>query len=254
MGANMNRKKSSASNPNPNTSEDSGQKAEAVRRGAESSRAAAESPRTSAKARRERAEQERIASEDSRQVAEVDRRDAEELRRGGEEFRQAAEETRAAAEDIRTATQEAKEVLEEAKQAQKSGEVSDTEDEVGGGASWQLQMEQMPGYLAARFTGVAMPGEASRQFGLIAEHCKLTYNNKLLVDATGLEIIKPSVTDRFIFGERLVIFALLGVKVACVSRPELIDPQKFGILVARNRGVKVEVFTDLQAAEGWLLK
>ena len=121
--------------------------------------------------------------------------------------------------------------------------------------SIQLQMEQMSGYLAARFIGVAVPGEASRQFGLIAEHCKLTNNNKLLIDGTRLEIIKKlTVMDRFIFGERLWIFARYGVKVACVSRPELIDPQKFGILVAQNRCVKVEVFTDFRAAEEWLLK
>jgi hypothetical protein len=44
------------------------------------------------------------------------------------------------------------------------------------GMSIQLQMEQMPGYLAARFIGVGVRGEASQQFELIAEHCKLTNN------------------------------------------------------------------------------
>lgn len=120
--------------------------------------------------------------------------------------------------------------------------------------SIQLQIEQMPDYLAARFIGSGVAGEASQQFGLIAEHCKLTNNNRLLIDGTGVEITKLYVADRFIFGERLEIFAHYRIKVACVSGPELMDPQKFGIQVARNRGVNVEAFTDLQTAEEWLLK
>jgi hypothetical protein len=32
------------------------------------------------------------------------------------------------------------------------------------------------------------------------------------------------------------------------------DPRKFGVMVAQNRGVKVESFTDFQAAEEWLLR
>src|SRR5262245_58992916 len=54
-------------------------------------------------------------------------------------------------------------------------------------------------------------------------------------------------------GERLVIFALYRIKVAFVCRPEQVDPRKFGTLVAQNRGVTVETFTDFQAAEEWLL-
>jgi hypothetical protein len=60
--------------------------------------------------------------------------------------------------------------------------------------------------------------------------------------------------DRFLLGERLGIFARYGIKVAFVSRPEQLDPRRFAVVVAQNRGVKVETFTDLQAAEEWLLK
>ena len=119
--------------------------------------------------------------------------------------------------------------------------------------SFQLQMEQMPGYLAARFIGSGEPGEASLQFESIAEHCKLTKNDKLLIDTTRYDV-KVSAIDRFISGQRLQAFARHRIKVAFVSRPEQIDPQKFGTLVARNRGVTVDVFTDFQAAEEWLLK
>jgi len=253
----MNKKELSTSIPNPNPREDDTHKAEAIRRGAEYSRAVAEASRESAETRREGAEQERIVSEDSRQVSEVDRRAAEEHRRSAEELRQAAKETHGAAEDLRAAAEEAKEVLEEAKQAQKNGEASDfdrmPEGEIGGGMGIQLQMEQMSGYLAARFTGVGAPPEGSQQAELIAEHCKRTNNDKLLVDTTGVAL-KISLADRFFAGKRWRIFAGYRIKVAFVSRPEQIDPGKFAILVAQNRGVTVETFTDFQAAEEWLLK
>jgi len=119
--------------------------------------------------------------------------------------------------------------------------------------SLQRQMEQMPGYLAARFTGTGAPGEASERFESIAEDCKRTNNDKLLIDTTGYDVAVPMI-NRFILGERLVVFARYRIKVAFVSRPEQLDPQKFAVLVAQNRGARVDAFTDFQAAEEWLLK
>jgi hypothetical protein len=119
--------------------------------------------------------------------------------------------------------------------------------------SFQLQMEQMSGYLVAKFIGVAVPGEGSMRYESLAEHCKLTNNDKLLIDATRFEVIKPSTIHRFIVGERLEIFTRYRIKVAFVCRPEQAESLKFAILVAQNRGVKVEIFTDFHAAEEWLL-
>ena len=119
--------------------------------------------------------------------------------------------------------------------------------------SFQLQIVQMPGYLAARFIGVGVPGEASSQFALIAEHCRRTKNDKLLIDTTECDV-KVSLMDRFLVGERLLVFARHRIKVAFFSRPEQLDPGKFGALVAQNRGASVDAFTDFQAAEEWLLK
>ena len=119
--------------------------------------------------------------------------------------------------------------------------------------SWQLQMEQMPGYLAARYIGVGVPGEGSQRFEFIAEECKRTENKKLLIDITGYSV-HASITDRFFAGERFQIFAHYGIKVAVVGTLEQADPQRFGELVARNRGVNLRTFTDFQAAEKWLLE
>ena len=119
--------------------------------------------------------------------------------------------------------------------------------------SLQLQIEQMRGYLAARFIGAGYAGEASGQFESIAEYCKRTNNDRLLIDTTRYDVT-VSLVDRFLVGERAQNFALRRIKVAFVCRPEQIDARKFGRLVARNRGVSVDVFTGFQAAEEWLLK
>jgi hypothetical protein len=119
--------------------------------------------------------------------------------------------------------------------------------------NFQIQIEQGSGYLAARFIGAAEASEALQHFESIADHCRRTRNNKLLIDITRLDV-KLTVTTRFLVGEKLEIFGFNNIKVAIVGRPEHLDPGRFAMLVARNRFVNVEVFTDFQSAEEWLLK
>ncbi len=120
--------------------------------------------------------------------------------------------------------------------------------------SIQIQMEQMSGYLAARLIGSGALEEGLQQIELIAEHCKLTNNNKLLMDLTGAELPTLSLVNRFLAAGRLGIFARYGIKAAFIDIPRRMDPQKFEVLVAQNRWVSVDAFTDFQAAEKWLLK
>jgi len=121
------------------------------------------------------------------------------------------------------------------------------------GMSLQLRMEEKPDYLVASFIGSGVVEEAWSQFELIAENCKRKKNNKLLIDATRAEV-KVSLVERFLSAERTLIFAQYGLKVAFVEIPERIDPQRFGELVARNRGVNIRGFLDYQAAVNWLLE
>lgn len=119
--------------------------------------------------------------------------------------------------------------------------------------SIQLHMEQMPDYLAARFIGSGVAEEVWRQFELIAKHCKRANGDKLLIDITEAEG-KASIIERYLAAEESRIFARYGIKVVFIETPEPIDPRRFFLVVARNRGVNVEVFTDFQSAEEWLLK
>src|SRR5262245_24276701 len=119
--------------------------------------------------------------------------------------------------------------------------------------SIQLHMEQMPDYLAARFIGSGGAEEVWRKFESIAEHCKRANGNKLLIDISGARG-KLSVIEKYLAAEESQIFARYGIKVVFIEAPERMDPRRFFLMAARNRGVKVEAFTDWQAAEEWLLK
>ena len=119
--------------------------------------------------------------------------------------------------------------------------------------SLKLEMEQMPGYLAASFSGSGAPPDVWRQFKLIAENCKRTKNDKLLIDLLRGDG-KISFIERFMMGERTQLFLYYGIKVVFVEKTDRIDPGKFAMLVAQNRGVNVNAFTDFQAAEEWLMK
>src|SRR5689334_20366416 len=118
--------------------------------------------------------------------------------------------------------------------------------------SIQLQVEQMPDYLVARFIGVGVVKDVWRQFELITEHCNSAKNDKLLIDTTEAEA-EISDIERFRLRERMEIFARYAIKVVLVCRPEQIHPKRLALILAQKRGVNVEIFTDSQDAEEWLL-
>ncbi len=76
---------------------------------------------------------------------------------------------------------------------------------------------------------------------------------KFLIVATGVTGLPvPTTWERFALGEDWARVAR-GLRVAVVCAPELIDPARFGITVARNRGMTVDVFDSESEALAWLL-
>ncbi|WP_425614563.1 hypothetical protein NA78x_004436 [Anatilimnocola sp. NA78] len=77
---------------------------------------------------------------------------------------------------------------------------------------------------------------------------------RLLVDSSGLVGFPlPTMLDRYDMGLAWVKAAgTSSIRMALVARPELIDPKKFGVLVAANRGVAGNVFDNEAAALAWL--
>ena len=116
--------------------------------------------------------------------------------------------------------------------------------------SVQFQIEEMPDYLAVRFTGAIR--DVSEQFELIAEHCNRANKNKLLLDFRDTHGEFPLV-ERYWSGARAETFIFHHlIKVAGVARPDQFDPKKFAEMVARNQRVNARVFTSVRAAEKWL--
>ena len=67
---------------------------------------------------------------------------------------------------------------------------------------------------------------------------------------TGFE--SPSITERYFFVQEWVLASGGAVRVAMVVRPDMIDPRKFGVTVAANRGLTAEVFASAEEAVAWL--
>jgi len=89
---------------------------------------------------------------------------------------------------------------------------------------------------------------------LAIEFCRGRQIQKLLVDASGLtRLTPPTLMDRFLMVEDWARAAGGMVIVAMISRPEMIHPQKFGVKVAADLGLKGDVFTNEREALDWLL-
>jgi hypothetical protein len=85
-------------------------------------------------------------------------------------------------------------------------------------------------------------------------YCREKGIRRLLVDTTKLTGFgAPGTADRFLPGERLARDARAAVKVAMVARPEVLDPSRFGVTVARNRGLFTKAFSSEAEARRWLL-
>ena len=63
----------------------------------------------------------------------------------------------------------------------------------------------------------------------------------------------PSQAERFFCASQWAEASRGCVRVALVIRPEMVDPSKFGTLVATNRGMAFAVFESEAEAREWLV-
>jgi hypothetical protein len=75
----------------------------------------------------------------------------------------------------------------------------------------------------------------------------------LLVNTLGFSgFTSPSIFGRHLLAVKWAEAAGSRLHVAVVTRPELLDPQKIGVVMAQNRGVSGDVFTNEAEALAWL--
>jgi len=77
---------------------------------------------------------------------------------------------------------------------------------------------------------------------------KLLFNAKSLVGFR-----PPSLPTRYFTMRRWASTGQSLVQVAIVIHAEMIDPEKFGVTVARNSGLNADVFSQETEALAWLL-
>lgn len=76
---------------------------------------------------------------------------------------------------------------------------------------------------------------------------------QLIIDTTGLEGFgAPSVASRHLLAREWAGAAGGAVQIAIIARPEMIDPQKFGVVVATNFGALTNTFSTETEALDWL--
>jgi len=85
-------------------------------------------------------------------------------------------------------------------------------------------------------------------------YCRDRGLDRLLVEATGLIGVPiPSLVDRFLIAEEWAQEAEGMVVVVLVVRAEYIHPEKFGVRVAADFGLTLDVHTSETEAMKWLL-
>jgi hypothetical protein len=76
---------------------------------------------------------------------------------------------------------------------------------------------------------------------------------KLLADTSAWTGFRPpSIIARFFAVQKWAKASGGRVRVAMVARPEMIDPHKFGVTVARNYGLLGDIFASEAEALAWL--
>ena len=63
----------------------------------------------------------------------------------------------------------------------------------------------------------------------------------------------PDTLERYTVAGAFATAASSVVKLAMVARPEMMDPDKFEVMVATNRGMNGNVFDSEKDALAWLL-
>jgi len=85
-------------------------------------------------------------------------------------------------------------------------------------------------------------------------HCRTRNFPRLLVDASRLtHLAPPSLVDRFLMVEDWAREAQGMVSVAIVAPEKLIHPEKFGVRVAADSGLRGNIFASEREAIVWLL-
>jgi hypothetical protein len=118
------------------------------------------------------------------------------------------------------------------------------------GTEKELEIQDRDTYLEVRFLEEFSIARFKRQAEAASATCRDRKKAKMLVDISAITA-QLTTMERFDLASHAVRVSA-GLKVALLVNPTFLDPSKFGIVVAQNRGLTVDAFTDRQRAVDWL--
>ena len=114
--------------------------------------------------------------------------------------------------------------------------------------------EVMEGYCCYRLSGHGRLAEAASKVIEVITFAREQGMRNLLVDTTGWTgHASPDTLERYNVAQAFAEAARSAVKLAMVVRPEMMDPNKFEVMVAKNRWLVGNVFDSEKDALAWLL-
>ena len=118
---------------------------------------------------------------------------------------------------------------------------------------YTLEFEKRPEYLYAFVKGEKDSYEISRQYwSEVANECRRANRQKVLIEEDIDD--EMSMTEMYRFTSEIMEIGFSGIRVAFVERHlSQRELNKFGALVATNRGFFGKVCSDAKTAEEWLL-
>jgi len=115
-----------------------------------------------------------------------------------------------------------------------------------------LVIAEREGIVDARYTGIYTPPEFGLRMHRSIEACRRSESFLLLIDLRELADFQPTTGQRYTIGCRAAELGAGLRGVAVVVTEAQLDPDHFVVTVARNRGLRIELFTDRDEALDWL--
>jgi hypothetical protein len=113
-----------------------------------------------------------------------------------------------------------------------------------------------PDYLEVACTGLYSRSESHRIGEVAFQEAARAGRKAVLVDVRRITGRVPDILDRFDIGVRIAEHYRESdprIRLAVLGDEPMIHPDRFGELVARNRGADARVFTDAAMALDWLV-
>jgi hypothetical protein len=117
--------------------------------------------------------------------------------------------------------------------------------------SYAIHFEDRGGYLYVLVGGETLTPEIARQYwDEIADECKRLGKAKVMIEKDFIKTVSPpQMLEMGVYLGKV----LPGSKIAFLDRYKNESINELGKKIARNQGVKLQLFENSEAAEKWLL-